>query len=112
VGTFFSNLVMFFIILTTAFTLHTNGATRPTTSKEVSQALRLLAGQFASLLYTVGIVGTGLLAIPTLSGSAAYAFAEVFGWRQGMDEHFAHAPAFYRSWESHWHAVSLWTSPT
>jgi len=95
VGTFFSNLVMFFIILTTAFTLHSNGITEPGTSREVAEALRPLAGRFATLLYTLGIVGTGLLAIPTLSGSAAYALAELFGWRQGMDEHFSRAPAFY-----------------
>lgn len=94
-GTFFSNLVMFFIILTTAFTLHTHGSTELTTSREVAEALRPLAGRFASLLYTLGIVGTGLLAIPTLSCSAAYAFAELFGWREGMDERFARAPAFY-----------------
>jgi Mn2+/Fe2+ NRAMP family transporter len=95
VGTFFSNFVMFFIILTTAFTLHRHGITELETSKQVAEALRPLAGRFATLLYTLGLVGTGLLAIPTLSGSAAYAFAEVFGWRQGIDEHFSHAPAFY-----------------
>ena len=54
-----------------------------------------LAGQFATLLYTLGILGTGILAIPTLAGSAAYAFAEIFGWRQGMDERLRGAPAFY-----------------
>lgn len=95
VGTFFSNLVMFFIILTTAFTLHTHGITELATSRQVAEALRPLAGKFATLLYTLGIVGTGLLAIPTLSGSAAYAIAELFGWRQGIDENFARAPAFY-----------------
>jgi len=95
VGTFFSNVVMFFIILTTAFTLHRHGMTDLATSKQVAEALRPLAGRFATLLYTLGIVGTGLLAIPTLSGSAAYAFAEVFGWRQGIDERFSRAPGFY-----------------
>jgi NRAMP (natural resistance-associated macrophage protein)-like metal ion transporter len=95
VGTFFSNLVMYFIILTTAFTLHVHGLTELSTSRQVAEALRPLAGNFATLLYTVGIVGTGLLAIPTLSGSAAYAFAELFGWRQGIDAHFRGAPAFY-----------------
>ena len=94
-GTFFSNLVMFFIILTTAFTLHAHGKTQLSTSRDVAEALRPLAGNFATLLYTVGVIGTGLLAIPTLSGSAAYAFAELFGWRQGMDAHFRRAPAFY-----------------
>ena len=95
IGSFFSNLVMFFIILTTALTLHLHGITDPSTSAEVARALRPLAGRFATLLYTAGLVGTGLLAIPTLAGSAAYAFAEVFGWREGMDHHFRGAPAFY-----------------
>ncbi len=94
-GTFFSNLVMFFIILTTALTLHRHGVTNPQTSKEVAQALEPLAGRFAMLLYTVGLIGTGLLAIPTLTGSAAYAFAETFGWRQGIDERPHRAPGFY-----------------
>jgi Mn2+/Fe2+ NRAMP family transporter len=78
VGSFFSNLVMFFIILTTALTLHRGGVTNIETSRQVAEALRPLAGRFAELLYTLGIIGTGLLAIPTLSGSAAYAFAETF----------------------------------
>jgi NRAMP (natural resistance-associated macrophage protein)-like metal ion transporter len=95
VGTFFSNLAMFFIILTTALTLHQAGITQLDTSREVAQALEPLAGHFATLLYTVGLLGVGALAIPTLAGSAAYAFAELFGWRQGIDEHFHRAPAFY-----------------
>jgi Mn2+/Fe2+ NRAMP family transporter len=95
VGTFFSNLVMFFIILTTALTLNRHGVTTIETSRQVAEALEPLAGRFATLLYTVGIIGTGLLAIPTLSGSAAYACAETFGWRQGMDSSFRRAPAFY-----------------
>jgi NRAMP (natural resistance-associated macrophage protein)-like metal ion transporter len=95
IGTLFSNLVMFFIILTTAFTLNRQGITELDSSKQVAEALRPLAGRFATLLYTVGLVGTGLLAIPTLAGSAGYAFAELFGWRQGMDEPFTRAPAFY-----------------
>ena len=95
VGTFFSNIVMFFIILTTALTLNRHGLTTLETSREVAQALEPLAGRFATLLYTLGIVGVGLLAIPTLSGSAAYAFAETFAWRQGIDSHFRRAPAFY-----------------
>ena len=94
-GTFFSNLAMFFIILTTALTLHRAGLTHITTSREVAAALQPLAGRFATLLYTLGIVGVGALAIPTLAGSAAYAFAELFAWRQGIDEHFRRAPAFY-----------------
>ncbi|HEU4643241.1 MAG TPA: divalent metal cation transporter [Gemmatimonadaceae bacterium] len=94
-GTLVSNLVMFFIILTTALTLHAHGVARLETSRDVAEALRPLAGRFATLLYTVGLLGTGALAIPTLAGSAAYAFAEVFGWEQGIDEHFRGAPAFY-----------------
>ncbi|HSD72182.1 MAG TPA: Nramp family divalent metal transporter [Thermoanaerobaculia bacterium] len=95
VGTFFSNLVMFFVILTTALTLHPHGLTKLETSKEVARALRPLAGRFAEVLYTAGIVGVGLLAIPTLAGSAAYAFAEVFGWKQGLDQKWRNARYFY-----------------
>jgi NRAMP (natural resistance-associated macrophage protein)-like metal ion transporter len=95
VGTFFSNFVMFFIILTTALTLHRHGVTHPESSREVAEALRPLAGRFAELLYTTGLIGVGLLAIPTLTGSAAYAFAETFGWRQGLDRRLASARAFY-----------------
>jgi NRAMP (natural resistance-associated macrophage protein)-like metal ion transporter len=94
-GTFFSNLVMFFIILTTALTLHRHGVTRIETSRQVAEALRPLAGRFAETLYTVGLVGVGLLAIPTLSGSAAYAFAETFGWKQGLDQKLRNARYFY-----------------
>ena len=94
-GTLFSNVAMFFIILTTALTLHRAGITNPQTSREVASALRPLAGNLATLLYTVGLLGVGALAIPTLSGSAAYAFAETFGWNQGIDEHFGRARAFY-----------------
>jgi NRAMP (natural resistance-associated macrophage protein)-like metal ion transporter len=95
VGTFFSNLVMFFIILTTALTLHRHGWTRLQTSREIAEALRPLAGPFAGTIYAVGLVGVGLLAIPTLAGSAAYAFAETFGWKQGLDRRLVHARAFY-----------------
>lgn len=95
VGTFFSNLVMFFIILTTALTLHRHGITQPQTSREVAEALRPLAGRFTQVLYATGLIGVGFLAIPTLSGSAAYAFAEIFGWKQGLDRGFRGARAFY-----------------
>jgi NRAMP (natural resistance-associated macrophage protein)-like metal ion transporter len=95
IGGFFSNAAMFFIILATALTLHEAGLTSLTTSRQVSEALTPLAGRFASLLYTVGLLGTGALAIPTLAGSGAYAFAEIFGWRQGMDEPYNRAPGFY-----------------
>jgi NRAMP (natural resistance-associated macrophage protein)-like metal ion transporter len=94
-GTFASNVVMYFIILTTALTLHKSGATQIETSRQAAEALRPLAGSFAALLFTVGVIGTGFLAIPTLAGSAAYAFAETFAWRQGLDENFPRARAFY-----------------
>ncbi len=95
IGTFFSNLVMFFIIVTTAATLHAHGIRSITSSREAAEALRPIAGDFCFILYTVGLIGVGLLAIPTLSGSAAYALAEVFGWRQGLDEKLAKARSFY-----------------
>src|SRR6476661_1599565 len=94
-GTLLSNVVMFFIILTTALTLHAHGLTNISSSKEVAQALRPLAGNLATLLYTVGIISVGFLAIPTLAGSAAYAFAETLGWRHGLDEKWGKAKAFY-----------------
>ncbi|MGZ7078901.1 MAG: NRAMP family divalent metal transporter [Thermoanaerobaculia bacterium] len=95
VGTFFSNLVMFFIIVTTAFTLHRHGITHIESSRQAAQALEPLAGHGCFLLYTAGVIGTGLLAIPTLAGSAAYALAETFGWKQGLDEKLETARAFY-----------------
>jgi Mn2+/Fe2+ NRAMP family transporter len=95
VGAFFSNVAMFFIILTTALTLNRHGLTNISTSRQAAEALRPLAGNFAALLFTVGIVGVGLLAIPTLAGSAAYAFAETLGWRQGLSKNVKHARAFY-----------------
>ncbi len=95
VGTFFSNLVMFFIILTTAVTLHRHGVTNIETSRQAAEALRPLAGKFSATLFTLGVVGVGLLAIPTLAGSAAYAFAETFGWKQGLDRKMAGARRFY-----------------
>jgi Mn2+/Fe2+ NRAMP family transporter len=94
-GTFFSNFVMYFIILTTALTLHKHGITNIDTTKQASEALVPLAGQFASTLFTLGIIGVGFLAIPTLTGSAAYAFAETFRWRHGLDQNFNSARPFY-----------------
>ena len=95
VGTFFSNLVMFFIIMTTALTLHVHGLTNIESSRDAAQALFPLAGRFAGMLFTIGIVGVGLLAIPTLTGSAAYALAETFAWREGLDQRFRGARPFY-----------------
>jgi Mn2+/Fe2+ NRAMP family transporter len=94
-GTFFSNVVMYFIILTTAFTLNRSGNTAIETSREAAAALLPLAGRLAMTLYAVGIIGVGMLAIPTLTGSAAYAFAEFLGWRQGLDRRLKQARSFY-----------------
>lgn len=94
-GTLFSNVVMFFIILVTALTLGAHGITQITTTREAAEALRPLAGNAAYLLYSLGIIGTGLLAIPTLAGSAAYAFAETFDWAYGLDRKFRQATSFY-----------------
>ena len=94
-GAFFSNLVMFFIILTTAITLNRHGITNIETSRQAAEALRPLAGKFAATLFTLGIVGVGFLAIPTLAGSTAYAFAETLGWRQGLNKELRQARWFY-----------------
>jgi Mn2+/Fe2+ NRAMP family transporter len=94
-GTFFSNLVMFFIILTTALTLHAHGKTHIESSREAAEALLPVAGRWASTLYTLGIFGVGCLAIPTLAGAAAYAFAETFRWHEGLDRKPRRAREFY-----------------
>src|SRR5229473_3189968 len=86
---------MFFIMLTTAMTLHKTGLTHIETSRQAADALRPVAGNLAAFIFTVGIVGVGFLAIPTLAGSAAYAFAETFGWRQGLDRKLGTARYFY-----------------
>ena len=72
---------MYFIILTTSLTLHRHGVTHIDTSKQAAQALEPIAGKFAALLFSAGLLGVGFLAVPTLSGSAAYALAETFRWR-------------------------------
>jgi NRAMP (natural resistance-associated macrophage protein)-like metal ion transporter len=95
IGTFFSNAAMYFIILATALTLHAHGLTHIKTSRQCAEALRPLAGPLAATLYTVGILGVGILAIPTLAGSAAYAFAETFHWPEGLDQKVHGARRFY-----------------
>ncbi|MGA7886685.1 MAG: divalent metal cation transporter [Acidobacteriaceae bacterium] len=95
VGAFFSNAVMFFIILTTAITLNRHGLTHIETTRQAAEALRPLAGRFAATLFTLGIVGVGFIAIPTLAGSSAYAFAETLGWRQGLSRSLKQARWFY-----------------
>jgi Mn2+/Fe2+ NRAMP family transporter len=94
-GTFFSNLVMYFIILTAALTLHAHNDTNVESSRQVAEALKPLAGSFAATLYTIGLVGVGLLAIPILAGSSAYAFAETFAWKEGLDVPVTSARYFY-----------------
>lgn len=95
VGMFFSNLVMYFIIATTAAMLFRSGTTGIETAEQAASALRPLAGEAAYLLFSLGIIGTGFLAIPVLAGSAAYILAETFGWQEGLNKHFHQAKAFY-----------------
>jgi NRAMP (natural resistance-associated macrophage protein)-like metal ion transporter len=95
VGMMFSNLIAFCIMLTTAVTLHAAGVTDIETSAQAAGALRPLAGEFAFLLFAAGIVGTGLLAVPVLAGSAAYAVAESFRWPIGLGLSLAEARGFY-----------------
>ncbi len=94
-GAFVSSGAMYFMILTTALTLHRNGITHPETSTEVARALEPLAGRGAMLLYTLGLLGLGALAIPTLAGASAYALADLLALRQGIDEKFHRARSFY-----------------
>jgi Mn2+/Fe2+ NRAMP family transporter len=91
----FSNLIMYFIILTTAATLHAHGQTQITTARQAAEALRPLAGDGAYLLFTLGLIGTGMLGVPVLVGSCAYAAAEGAGWRGSMGDKPGRAPLFY-----------------
>jgi NRAMP (natural resistance-associated macrophage protein)-like metal ion transporter len=90
-----SNLVAFFIILTTAVTLHASGHTDIQTSEQAAAALKPIAGEYAFLLFSLGIIGTGLLAVPVLAGSVAYAVGEVRGWRTGLEHRPNKAKGFY-----------------
>lgn len=94
-GMAISNLIAFFIILTTAVTLHQSGTTNIETSAQAAQALRPIAGSFAFLLFSLGIIGTGFLAVPVLAGSAGYAVSEAFGLPKGLEKKPAEAKAFY-----------------
>ncbi|RVU23562.1 divalent metal cation transporter [Sandaracinomonas limnophila] len=94
-GMTISGFVMYFIILTTGTVLFKGGIHQITTVEEAAQALRPLAGDMAYLLFAIGIIGTGLIAIPVLSGSLSYIFAETFGWEQGLDKKFHEARGFY-----------------
>ena len=95
IGMGFSNLVAFFIILSAAATLHQAGITDIQTSAQAAEALRPLAGDFAFLLFSLGIIGTGMLAVPVLAGSAAYAVVESFDWGSGLDKKLHEAKEFY-----------------
>ena len=95
VGMFFSNSVMYFIILTTAATLHAHGVTEVTTAQQAAEALRPLAGNGAYWLFTLGIIGTGMLSVPILAGSCAYAIAEAAAWRGSLEERPHNARGFY-----------------
>ncbi len=94
-GMFVSNLVMFFIIAASAATLNAYGVTNIATAADAAQALRPIAGESAYFLFTLGIIGTGLLAVPILAGSASYAISESFGWKQGLYRKLRQATAFY-----------------
>ncbi len=94
-GMSFSGLVMFFIILTTGTVLFKGGVHQIDTVEQAAMALKPLAGNMAYLLFSVGIIGTGLIAIPVLCGSLSYIFTETFGWEQGLDKKFHEAKAFY-----------------
>jgi NRAMP (natural resistance-associated macrophage protein)-like metal ion transporter len=94
-GMLFSNLTMFFIILTTGTVLFNGNIHKIDTVEQAAQALKPLAGNLAYLLFAVGVIGTGLLAIPVLSGSLSYIVTETFGWKEGLDKKFHQAKAFY-----------------
>jgi Mn2+/Fe2+ NRAMP family transporter len=94
-GMLFSNAVMYFIILTTGATLYAAGQRDIQAAQQAAQALRPLAGDGAALLFALGIIGTGLLGVPVLAGSAAYAIAEAGGWQRGMGERPTRAGRFY-----------------
>jgi NRAMP (natural resistance-associated macrophage protein)-like metal ion transporter len=94
-GMAFSNLIAYFIILTVAVTLKANGKTGIDSAAQAAEALRPIAGQFAFLLFSLGIIGTGLLALPVLAGSAAYAMGEAFNWPVGLGHKARKAKAFY-----------------
>ncbi len=94
-GMFLSNIIMFFIIAACAATLHVNGVFEIKSASDAAEALQPFAGKSAYLLFTLGIVGTGMLAIPVLAGSASYALSESFGWKQGLYRKWNRAYAFY-----------------
>ena len=94
-GMTFSGFVMYFIILTTGTVLFKGGVHQIDTVEQAAMALKPLAGNLAYLLFAIGVIGTGLIAIPVLSGSISYIFTETFGWEQGLDKKFHEAKGFY-----------------
>ena len=94
-GMTFSGVIMYFIILTTGTVLFNGGVHQIDTVEQAAMALKPLAGNLAYLLFAVGVIGTGLIAIPVLSGSLSYIFTETFGWEQGLDKKFHEARGFY-----------------
>lgn len=95
IGMLFCNVVFYFVILAAGATLHASGQTNIQSATEAAQALRPLAGDMATVLFAIGLIGAGLLAVPVLTGSAAYAVAETLGWPSGFDEKPRHAMKFY-----------------
>lgn len=94
-GMTFANIVFLFIVITTAFVFHKNGIFNIETAEQAAAALKPLVGRFASLLFTVGIFGVGLLAVPVLAGSSAYGMAELFKWHEGLNKRYSQAKGFY-----------------
>jgi len=94
-GMFYSDISAYFIILATAVTLHVSGITDIKTAAEAATALKPLAGNFAFLLFTLGLLGVGLIGVPVLAGSAAYAAAEAMGWKEGLERSATDARGFY-----------------
>ena len=95
VGMGFSALIAMFVLWTTAATLNAHGITNIQTSADAAKALKSIAGPFATMVFALGIVGTGLLALPVLAGSAAFAMGEAFGWHVGLARKLNRAKAFY-----------------
>jgi NRAMP (natural resistance-associated macrophage protein)-like metal ion transporter len=95
IGMFFSNLIMYFIILATGATLFQAGQTQISSAAEAAEALRPIAGDAAALLLAIGLIGSGFLAVPVLTGSSAYAVSETFGWKEGLGQKARDARGFY-----------------
>lgn len=94
-GMFFSNLIMFFIILTTGTVLHYGGITEVNSVEDAAKALEPLAGKLSHLLFSLGVIGTGFLAVPVLCGSLSYMLSEAFGWNASLDKKYYEAKSFY-----------------